>query len=71
MVSHSILKAKKDSWANFCSSIKIGASMDVISDISDISGVPAGESFDTETQWDNRGDIGIVGSHHELAEIKS
>ena len=45
--------------------------MDVISDISDISGVPAGESFDTETQWDNRGDIGIVGSHHELAEIKS
>ena len=39
--------------------------MDVINDISDISGVPAGESFDTETQWDNRGDIGIVGSHHE------
>ena len=43
--------------------------MDVISDISDISGVPAGESFDTETQWDNRGDIGVVGSHQELAEM--
>ena len=25
LVSYSILKAKKDSWANFCSSIKIGA----------------------------------------------
>ena len=45
------------------------AGMDVISDISDISGVPAGESFDTETQWDNRGDIGVVGSHQELAEM--
>ena len=45
--------------------------MDVISDISDISGVPAGEFFDTETQWDNRGDIGIVRSHHELAEMKA
>ena len=45
--------------------------MDVISDLSDISGVPAGESFDTETQWDNRGDIGIVGCHQELAEMKA
>ena len=32
-------------------------------------GYQRGESFDTETQWDNRGDIGVVGSHQELAEM--
>ena len=41
--------------------------MDVISDMSDISGIPAGESFNTKTQWDNGGDLGVLGSYQELA----
>ena len=43
--------------------------MDVISDMSDISGIPAGESFNTEIQWNNGGDLGVLGSYQELAEM--